>query len=211
MDPITLRFIERILAVIIGGISVYLGYRLFLKVPEQKDSDGKITFPKDITIVLNRVGPGVFFALFGVTVVVVSLYQAITYSEHELPDSNKPKVASPGKEFVGAGGTADEREEQARAASRELLRGEIAILNSISSSLSPNLLPAVRNQIEQALPRIKFALMETVWDDPNWGDRVEFRRWIEGGASDPPPKKLKEAALQYFYYPKAIPKGGSTQ
>ena len=40
MDPISWRFIERILAVAIGGVSIYLGYRLFAQVPEQRDSDG---------------------------------------------------------------------------------------------------------------------------------------------------------------------------
>jgi hypothetical protein len=38
MDLLELRVVERILAVVIGGLSIYLGYRLFIKLPEQKDS-----------------------------------------------------------------------------------------------------------------------------------------------------------------------------
>src|SRR6266508_1579377 len=40
MDEVILRAIERLLAVVIGGLCVYLGYRLFLRIPEQK-ADGK--------------------------------------------------------------------------------------------------------------------------------------------------------------------------
>jgi hypothetical protein len=39
MDLLQLRVIERVLAVIIGGMSIYLGYRLFIKVPRQKDTE----------------------------------------------------------------------------------------------------------------------------------------------------------------------------
>ena len=41
MDPLVLRFIERITTVLTGAFSIYLGYRLFLSMPEQKTSDGK--------------------------------------------------------------------------------------------------------------------------------------------------------------------------
>jgi hypothetical protein len=45
MDPITLRSLERILAVLIGGVSIVLGYRLFLAVPEQRDGSGTVRLP----------------------------------------------------------------------------------------------------------------------------------------------------------------------
>ena len=79
MEAYTLRALERIIVVIIGGLSVYLGYRLFLHVPSQKDGEGKISFPGGISIIVNRVGPGVFFALFGAGVVALSLYHGIVY------------------------------------------------------------------------------------------------------------------------------------
>jgi hypothetical protein len=73
MDPITLRFAERLLAVLFGGMAIYLGYRLFLLVPERREGEGRFTFPWDASVVLTRVGPGVFFALFGALVVGTSL------------------------------------------------------------------------------------------------------------------------------------------
>jgi hypothetical protein len=45
MDLLQLRVIERVLAVVVGGMSVYLGYRLFIKLPEQMDSSGKVVLP----------------------------------------------------------------------------------------------------------------------------------------------------------------------
>lgn len=54
MEAHTLSALERIIVVIIGGLSVYLGYRLFLHVPSQKDGEGKISFPGGISIIVNR-------------------------------------------------------------------------------------------------------------------------------------------------------------
>ena len=42
MDPLLFRSIERIVSVLIGGLSIFLGYRLFSSVRGQ--SDGKGTF-----------------------------------------------------------------------------------------------------------------------------------------------------------------------
>ena len=73
---VSLRFLERLCAVVIGGIAIYLGYRLFLKVPERHDSAGKLVLPWDVSVVLSRVGPGIFFALFGASVVGASFFKA---------------------------------------------------------------------------------------------------------------------------------------
>lgn len=50
MDLLMLRVIERVLAVVIGGMSIYLGYRLFIKLPEQKDSSGKVVLPGGVSV-----------------------------------------------------------------------------------------------------------------------------------------------------------------
>jgi hypothetical protein len=60
MDPGILRALERLLDAAIGGLSIYLGYRLFLRLPDKTDSQGKIILPGKISIFLSRVGPGVF-------------------------------------------------------------------------------------------------------------------------------------------------------
>jgi len=59
MDEVILRAIERLLAMIIGGLCVYLGYHLFLCIPEQKEGEGKIEFSGGISLFVSRVGPAV--------------------------------------------------------------------------------------------------------------------------------------------------------
>ena len=78
MDPLILRSLERILSVAIGGLSIVLGYRLFLALPTQRDSEGSFKLPWNISVALTRVGPGVFFALFGAAVVALGLHSAVS-------------------------------------------------------------------------------------------------------------------------------------
>ena len=66
-----LRMIDRLLAVGIGGMSIYLGHRLFLALPAIRDASGEFHLPFDIRVILWRVGPGAFFALFGTAVVAL--------------------------------------------------------------------------------------------------------------------------------------------
>ena len=49
-DPLLLRFIERLAAVLLGGMAIYLGYRLFQLVPESKDSSGRVVLPWNVSI-----------------------------------------------------------------------------------------------------------------------------------------------------------------
>jgi len=70
---------ERLLAAGIGGMSIYLGYCLFLALPDVRESSGEVRLPIDIRVVIARVGPGAFFALFGAAVVALSLYTAVRY------------------------------------------------------------------------------------------------------------------------------------
>jgi hypothetical protein len=61
MDPLLsgllIRFFERITAVLIGGMAIYLGFRLFREVPEHRDSAGNLVLPWDISIKLTRLAP----------------------------------------------------------------------------------------------------------------------------------------------------------
>src|SRR4051812_39391121 len=66
------RMGERLLGVVIGGMSVYLGYSLFTKLPDKTDSSSKLILPGGISIWLSRVGPGLFFALFGAAIVLTA-------------------------------------------------------------------------------------------------------------------------------------------
>ena len=77
MDLESFRGIERLLIVAAGALSIYLGYRLFLQMPSRPKGDeggeGKVTLPGGISIFISRVGPGVFFGLFGAAVIGIAV------------------------------------------------------------------------------------------------------------------------------------------
>jgi hypothetical protein len=76
---VVLRMFERMMVVGFGGMAIYLGYRLFFHLPHQTDQQGEIELP-GMKVVLSRVGPGVFFLIFGAFILVTNLHQGIETS-----------------------------------------------------------------------------------------------------------------------------------
>ncbi len=205
MDPDTLRAIERILAVLMGGLSIYLGYRLFLQLPDRTDSAGKIILPGNISIYLSRVGPGIFMALFGAAVVAFSLHNTVTYRETlsgtEAYDgrgsTSDETPLSPGvREYSGIGERGAAGTLQSLEVSRAMVKRDIFILNSLSNALRTDLNPEDQVDIELAVPRIKVALLKTVWAE-DWGDPEAFEDWVFRSAAEDPPQELEAAAAFY--------------
>jgi len=205
MDPDTLRAIERILAVLMGGLSIYLGYRLFLQLPDRTDSAGKIILPGNISIYLSRVGPGIFMALFGAAVVAFSLHNTVTYREtlsgteaydgHGSTSDETP--LSPGvREYSGIGERGTAGTLQSLEVSRAMVKRDIFSLNSLSNALRTDLNPEDQVDIELAVPRIKVALLKTVWAE-DWGDPEAFEDWVFRSAAEDPPQELEAAAAFY--------------
>src|SRR3546814_17565740 len=85
MDPvivtIVMRSIERL--VVVGGacVAIWCGYRLFLAMPSRERGAGKLELPGGVSIHVSRVGPGVFFPLFGATIIGLSRDYGIAYSQ----------------------------------------------------------------------------------------------------------------------------------
>ncbi len=202
MDPVNLRAIERIVAVAIGGLSIFLGYRLFLNMPEQKEGTGKFHLPGGISIYLSRVGPGVFFALFGAIVVAVSFHYAITYRETSETPPAKTDSAITGsagtqtKSYSGLGGSGSIEEEKLRLYRIQVHQDIVYVNSTLPSLLKPNLSQERRNDVAALLPRVKLAMIKTVWN-PTWGNFDDFRNWVEHGALGPPPKDMDEPAGYY--------------
>lgn len=72
------RTLERLLIVVTGTMSMYCGYRLFAVVSGQA---GELAAKAgDWQLRLVRVGPGVFFALFGAAIVIHAMSQAPSVS-----------------------------------------------------------------------------------------------------------------------------------
>ena len=103
--------------------------------------------------------------------------------------------------FVGAGSDFGGGNAVARKDSHTMLRRDIAILNTLPGQLDRNLSQQDRSMALAAISRIKFELMEPVWDSRDWGDKAKFKDWIDAGESDTPPQDVSMAAIEYFRYP----------
>jgi hypothetical protein len=188
MDEVILRAVERLLAVIIGGLSVYLGYRLFLRIPEQKEGEGKIEFPGGVSIFVTRVGPGVFFAMFGAAIVGLSLQKGIV--------SSQPRLDGGRVVYQGIAPTASASAPEARKHDQLKLRSHIEFLNLLPTWVKADLSEAERREVMIRREEIKLLLMEAGWGQ-DWGSFEAFRLWVESGAQDPVPTTVT-AAAQYF-------------
>jgi hypothetical protein len=181
MDILLMRSIERLAIVLIGGLAIYLGYRLFLAVKAEAEGEAKITLPHDVTVMVSRVGPGVFFALFGSMVVIASLYFSISYSD---ADRNVVYMAPAGQatgETAAAVTTASPLQGETLALERLRLRQEIEFLNRLPGLLGPGLSQGQRATAMRHVREIKLRLMASVWAD-DWADPAAFRLWAEDGA-----------------------------
>ena len=201
MDPITLRAIERLLAVAIGGLSIFLGYYLFLRIPHRSEAEGKFSFPNGISVHLARVGPGVFFALFGAAVVGLSIFRPISYETLARSQVAGPPEAS----LVGRSTEAETRTSftgmvqtvtQNRTLDRLELRDDLTFLNRLPRSRRPDLDEGLRRALELRPAQIKLRLMLQDWS-PDWGDREAFRAWVDRGAGEPVPAGLEAAAALF--------------
>jgi hypothetical protein len=181
MDILLLRGIERLAIVLIGGMAIYLGYRLFLAVRAEAEGEAKITLPNDVTVMVSRVGPGVFFALFGSLVVVASLYFSIRYSDAER-DVVYSGMAGSSAGAPAAGEVASASPDEALTLARLRLRQEIEFLNRLPALLGPGLGEGQRETAARRVREIKLRLMASVWAD-DWSDPAAFRLWAEGGAA----------------------------
>ena len=211
MDAITLRSIERIVAVIIGGLSIYLGYRLFLEIPQRHESEGKVLLPGGISIYLTRIGPGAIFALFGAIVVAISFHQAITYKEDahqgaarrqttgtaprsDLPQPGESNTSS--RSYTGFGGGDASENLQL---SRMQAASDIKFLNNtLSQWLRKDLSQQNRTDVALVVQRLRLAITRSVWG-PDWGEFAKFDEWVRSGASEPAPKELVKPAKLYLH------------
>jgi hypothetical protein len=197
MDPLLLRFLERLTVVLFGGMAIYLGFRLFLEVPEHRDSAGKVVLPWDISIVMTRVGPGVFFALFGIAAVGLALIQPLEIN----PPGFRSAEPGGGQALVRYAGNPALNDWTARIDARALLRKDIAVLNAIPGLLREDLPEYDRDSVEQRIRHVKLTLMKPVWGetDEGFGAFSEFEHWVKHDEPDPTPAGMGEALALYRY------------
>lgn len=192
-DPILLRGLERIVAVIVGGVAVYLGYRLFLAIPDQSAVGGaELSLSKDRRLVLTRIGPGVFFALFGAAIVVASFFFGVTGVRG--PDGaasltgfdSAPGAAAESGPRPSPAAAFERPEGEAAELARVAARQRIAFLNQIEERLVEGLSDAQAERAARELRATRLALMQAVWAD-GWGDPQEFPIWLDMDPRPPRP------------------------
>jgi hypothetical protein len=199
---------QRIIGVLIGGMLVYFGYRLFLSLPGKRGRDGgsgEFSLGRASKVKLSKVGPGVFFAIFGAGLIAYSFAKpmkvnipataqtaAAPNAENTPRAANTPSagtgVVATGFSYVGAVSAPETDEDRSR------MRGEtqedIIVLNRALDRAGAS----ERPQVERAVVRAKVALMEPLWAE-DWGELKDFRDWLAKGGT--PPAKTQPAA-DYF-------------
>jgi len=189
MAVILSRAAERVLLVLAGALCIYLGYSLFRNMPSIPRGEGKLQLPGGISIFLSRIGPGVFFALFGCLVIGYSVARPVNLSV--------PAGLGQASSYSGFG----ERDTPRPAAAIEVegLSPEVAIarLNGFLANARVGLSRPQADELAEAVRAAKFAIMLSEWK-PEWGDRAKFADWArQSGDRDPPDELVPGATLVY--------------
>lgn len=204
MDLITviiLRAAERIIGILIGGLLTWLGFRLFLDVQAKATSTGKFEFPGGTVIHLTRVGPGVFFSLFGSSIIFISFLKPVDFKKEGLLPSSitnslTAQAARSSAQTISysAAQSGTVSPSTAPQELRSLTRRDISVLNRIPDLLKPSLGTSTRDDITLSLNRTKLHIMERLWA-ADWGDFKQFSSWA-GSTGAPPPQFVVPAT--YF-------------
>jgi hypothetical protein len=202
---IVMRAIERLLVVLAGGLAIYLGYRLFLDMPSAERGSGKVNLPGGISIYLSRVGPGVFFSLFGAVVIGLSFQFGVSFSDSaqnvvvaaaENATREQQRSYSGIAEAPGAAPAAPDAMQAVEPYERDRVVAVVAALNRAEAALPATLPPTDRINLTYALRDARERLLVSVWD-PAWGDVAAFHAWIADNEPDPPPAPISAAARLY--------------
>jgi hypothetical protein len=202
------RHLERLVIALSGTLAIWLGYRLFLSMPLAEKGTGKLQLPGGISIFISRVGPGVFFALFGAGVLAYGLHQAVEIavtppgtvgSPADAPAAAQAPPGAAGLRYSGAQSAPVAPED--RAADRNnvvLLAGTLArMADAIKKQPPPGATSEQRLDFELALADARVRLLASVWDPQSWGSFAEFGRWIRNGEPEPPPAAIAAGVRAY--------------
>ena len=190
--------IQHIVTIGVGLMSVYLGYRLFLELPRRREGESKLDLPGGVSIMLSRIGPGIFFALFGAGMIIYSIMKPIEITDiaEQVATAEGATTVKRSKSLTGLG-----QQEPVTTVGGETAKIDrsslIVRLNRIEveakkTKNGPELLDTTI-----AIREAKLALMREAWD-PQWGAYEEFQQWVTVQfEQNPPPEGLEDVA-SYF-------------
>lgn len=202
MDPflaaIVARMFERVLGVAAGVLAIYLGYRLFLKMPDNEKGSGKVVLPGGISIYLSRVGPGIFFSLFGAVVIGLSFHYSIKYDGGgRFTGTEIVSTAGSGGSFSGIAPSAGAPASLSTLRERNAALIAITALNRAASELRADLPAYERRRIIDGIHEAKLRMMKSVWDAEHWGAYDDVAAWLQDHGAGEPPQQLAEAVRQF--------------
>ena len=157
MDAQTLAILfrggERLGIVAVAALCIWLGYRLFQSLPAEHSAGGTLTLPS-AKLVMSKVGPGVFFALFGGLV----LWESVQTQLKAGPGTATASLAE-GRQITLGVSSGDPQ---------VLLhvQEDISVLNCLAGFAPDELGPG---EAERALHKARVALLAPVWQ-PGWGE-----------------------------------------
>lgn len=188
------RATERVLLVLAGGLAIYLGYQLFALIPAADRSEGRIALPGGVSIFLTRIGPGVFFALFGCAIIAYSVTKPV---EFRIPVEVSAGRAAPGDARSGSYvqysglGPAPAARSTPTGLDPAVIVGR---LNGYLEDMRQRLDRPAADEFEAAVRAAKLAVMLDAWKS-EWGDRAAFVNWVGGGAQGEPPTERAAGAV----------------
>lgn len=209
---VTARHVERLLIVLAGAASIYLGYRMFLSIPRAKTvaetGEGKLELPGGVSIYVTRVGPGVFFALFGAIILGFGLYQGLRL---EVKEQRTAAATADGTSSAPVATIVTERRlssavpsgvsSQVQDTERTGTLGTVTLLGRLAVALDGpggrGFPTQQRNDFSGALTDARLRLLASVWDEPAWGPYSAFTRWVQEGESGTPPSRAAPAVRAF--------------
>ena len=198
------RASERLISVLIGGLSIVLGYRMFLALPNlPAGGEAKVELPGGLSLYVTRVGPGVFFALFGALIIAYSLHQPLSVgASPDNAQASRTQSVQTSFSYASNKTESSELQEQQILQQRAFVLRDLRQLTALQKVLENTggqdlrLDTKLQNGLQLALPRIKQTMLESVWDK-NWGNQLTFRNWVEQGSSANPPESIKQIVRIY--------------
>jgi hypothetical protein len=188
-DLIMLRAAERILAILIGGMAIWCGFRLFLSIPDQPaDSRVELTLANSQRLLISRIGPGTFFALFGTALVLASFYFSINLKTQA------------GDRYSGLGPRATQSSSAPAATPASAvppvdaaeMHLSLAFLSDLEAELAVNSTDEEKNWRARRFQMTKLAILGRGWE-PGWGDFAEFQLWLNEGSARAPRPEFERA------------------
>jgi hypothetical protein len=185
---------------LVGALSIYLGYSLFRHIPSTAKGaglgEGKIELPGGVSIFLTRIGPGVFFALFGIAVIGYSVTRPVNLDVPLAPNTvaSTTAASTPALHYSGMTEADPVRNSALSAAVTGLPPDDVvARLNGLYQNSQRQMNTVEAEALARLIRAAKFYVILGNWQ-PQWGDRAVFERWVrEHGNEDPPPNLVPAA------------------